>query len=86
MNQQPPSTSSDHPIDPRQTIAQDMEASFYAIGRTLTDEETAKVFRRTLDIVQHTLKGTAEHDIISEEQRTELHVLFEGMKAAPDLL
>jgi hypothetical protein len=83
---QQPHTSNDHPISPQQAVAQDVEAGFYPIGRTLTDEETALVYRRTLDIVQHVLEGATEHDIISEEQRTELNVLLEGMKAAPGLL
>jgi hypothetical protein len=86
MNQQPPGTSNHQPISPQQAIAQDVEARFYPIGRTLTDDETALIYRRTLDIVQHTLEGAKETNIISEEQRSKLHILFEGMKAAPDLL
>ncbi|MFJ7297595.1 hypothetical protein [Streptomyces collinus] len=86
MNHKPPHTGSHEPIDPHQAIAQDVEARFYPIRRTLTDDETALIYRRTLDIVQHTLEGAKETSIISEEQRNKLHVLFEGMKAAPDLL
>jgi hypothetical protein len=44
------------------------------------------VFTHTLGIVQRALGGATEHGIISEEQRTELGVLLEGMRAAPGLL
>jgi hypothetical protein len=84
--QQPTSTGETEPSNPQQAIAQDMETSFYAINRTLTDDETAKVFTHTLGIVQRALEGATAHDIISEEQRTELGVLLEGMRAAPGLL
>lgn len=73
-------------LSPQQAIAEDMETGFNTIDRTLTDDETAKVFTHTLGIVQQALKGATEHDIISEEQRSDLHVLLEGMKAAPGLL
>jgi hypothetical protein len=83
---QQPHTGNHEPTTPQQAYAQDMEASFYAINRTLTDDETAAVFRHTLSIVQRALDGAAEHDLISAEQRNKLHVLLEGMRAAPGLL
>jgi hypothetical protein len=73
-------------LSPQQAIAEDMEVSFHAIGRTLTDDETARAFTHTLGIVQRALEGATEHGIISEEQRTQLSVLLEGMRAAPGLL
>jgi hypothetical protein len=73
-------------LSPQQAIAEDMEVGFHAIGRTLTDDETARVFTHTLGIVQQALGGATEHGIISEEQRSQLNVWLEGMRAAPGLL
>jgi hypothetical protein len=81
-----PSTGGPDASSPQQAIAEDMEVGFRAIDRTLTDDETALVFRHTLGIVQQALEGATEHDIINDEQRGDLNVLLEGMKAAPGLL
>jgi hypothetical protein len=80
-----PTTGPENP-SPQQAIAEDMEISFRAINRTLTDDETARVFTHTLGIVQRALEGAAAQDLISEEQHADLNVLLEGMKAAPGLL
>lgn len=67
-------------------VAEDMEKELNAIGRTLTDDETAKVFVRTLTLVEHALKGAVVNGIIGEEQRRELGILIGGMKEAPRLV
>ena len=65
-------------------LADDMEKAFNADdGRTLTDEETAAVYVRTLALVEHALDGAAATGLINEGQRTELGHLIAGMKAAP---
>jgi hypothetical protein len=85
-NSHQPNSGGPDSSSPQQAIAEDMEVSFHTIGRTLTDDETAKVFAHTLGIVQHALGGATENGIISDEQRSQLNVWLEGMKAAPDLL
>lgn len=67
-------------------IADDVQGWFLAVERTLADEETAAVFRRTLDVVDHTLNGATAQNIISKEQRTLLAGLLDALRQAPDLV
>ncbi|MFD9004475.1 hypothetical protein ACFV0T_26540 [Streptomyces sp. NPDC059582] len=71
---------------PAQQFADDIEAGFNAIDETLTDDVTARVFVRSLDVFAHTLKGAAATGVIGEEELAKLLELLEGMKAAPHLL
>jgi hypothetical protein len=87
MNQhQPP----DAGPDPQRTLAEqfadEMEASFNSIGRTLTDPDTAEGYTHTLRLVERILEGADAQDIISEEQRHKLAGMVEGMRSAPGLL
>ncbi|MFF9287461.1 hypothetical protein [Streptomyces griseosporeus] len=67
-------------------FADDIEVSFNEIGRTLSDEETAAVFLRTLDIWQHALEGSHAGGLITAEQLGELAALIRGMREAPRLI
>jgi len=64
-------------------VAEQMEKAFNAAGRTLSDDETAYVYRHTLGLVAHTLEGATVSGIISEGQRDELTALISGMREAP---
>jgi hypothetical protein len=64
-------------------LADDMEKAFNAIGRSLTNDETAAVYARTLALVEHTLRGAAATGILTEEQRQALAELIDGMAQAP---
>jgi dsDNA-binding SOS-regulon protein len=64
-------------------LAEQMEMAFVAAGRTLSDNETAAVYQRTLDLVQHMLTGATAQNIINEEQREDLTALVAGMREAP---
>ncbi|MFF8910565.1 hypothetical protein [Streptomyces olivaceoviridis] len=64
-------------------LAEHLEKAFNAVGRTLTDDETAFVYRHTLGLVAHTLEGATVTGIISDGQRDELTALISGMRGAP---
>ncbi|WP_166520557.1 hypothetical protein [Streptomyces leeuwenhoekii] len=64
-------------------VADDMEKAFNAIGRSLTNDETAAVYARTLALVAHTLRGAAATGIVTEQQREALAELIDGMAQAP---
>ncbi|WP_143668448.1 hypothetical protein [Streptomyces carpinensis] len=72
--------------DPQALFAEQAERAFNDIDRTLSDEETALVYLRTLAIVGRALEGAEAMDIITSEQLSELGALIEGMKAAPRLV
>jgi hypothetical protein len=67
-------------------FADEMEASFHSIERTLTDPGTAAVYTLTLRLVERLLEGAEAQHIISDEQRGKLAGLLAGMKEAPGLL
>lgn len=67
-------------------LANDLEMSFNGIGRTLTDPETAAVFMHALEIVARTHCGATAQEILTEEQRQELAVLFDGLRDASRLV
>lgn len=61
-------------------------AWFTPIDRTLANDEVALVFTRTIDFVDHTLKGAEAQGIISEDQRLKLAGLLDAAKQAPGLV
>ncbi|NUS82740.1 MAG: hypothetical protein HOY75_08300 [Streptomyces sp.] len=66
-----------------QMVIDDMEKFLYPIGASLTNEETAAIVRRTLDIVDEIiLIGAQGTGIITETQRTRIAELLEGLKLA----
>jgi HPt (histidine-containing phosphotransfer) domain-containing protein len=67
-------------------LADDMEKAFNAIGRSLTNNETAAVYARTLALVEHTLRGAAATGIVTEQQRQAIAELIDGMAQAPRFL
>lgn len=71
---------------PQQQLADQMELTFNSAGHTLTDEETAEVFLTTLALVARAHEGAEAQGIITEQQRSDLNALIEGMKAAPRLV
>ena len=71
---------------PLEEIAEFAERWMNDRGQTLTSEETAATFTATLELVDHTLKGAAAQDIISENQRVKLAELLEAVGAAPRLV
>jgi len=82
----PPEPAGRRDRSPIELVADDIEGWFIAVERTLADEETAAVFRRTLDVVDHILDGAAARNIISEDQRAKLDDLLKAMRQAPDLV
>lgn len=80
----PPGHGSDR--TPIEAVADDMEAWFLSVQRSLTDPETAFIYRRTVEIVEHLLKGAVAKDLITEEQRTQLADILEAARQAPDHL
>jgi hypothetical protein len=69
-----------------QDVADYMEEWFATIYRTLADEDTAIVVVRTIDFVDHILKGAVDRGVISEEQRGELSDLLEAARQATGLV
>jgi hypothetical protein len=70
----------------RQAYAGEVEAAFNAAGYTLTDETTAGVYLRTLDVVVHALNGAAAQELVTAEQRDDLAELIEDMRSVPRLV
>jgi len=82
-------TDAEHPEpdnSPLRALAEQMEISFTSAGHTLTDDDTAEIYRHTLRLVQRALEGAQEQDIITAQQQGELATLIEGMEAAPRLV
>ncbi len=63
-----------------------MEALFLSDGRTLSDNETARVYRKTLDAVQLMLDGSLAEHVVGEEEHRQLSGMIQGMWSAPDEL
>lgn len=84
-----PAGSDNHPPEgpsPLQMFAEDIEMSFNDIGQTLSDDDTAATFLRTLDILQRALEGSHATGIITADQLQELAGVIGGMRAAPKLI
>lgn len=60
--------------------------TFMANRLTLADEDTARAYRVTLEIVRRILHGAGAEGIVDAGQRSELDAIVEGMKAVPDLV
>lgn len=67
-------------------FAGDIERSFIDIGQSLSDDETARTFLRTLDIWQRALEGSHASGIITAKQLKELLTVIQGMREAPRLV
>jgi hypothetical protein len=84
----PPGPAPDTPSPEEQSLrrwAEDIEKSFNEIHHTLTDDDTADVFRRTLDLVIRTLQGAHATGIIDPGQLDKLAATIRWMKEAPRL-
>jgi hypothetical protein len=64
-------------------LANDAEAFFNAVGRSLTDPQAAAVYTRTIGFVGHILDGAVAQGILTQQQRDELAVLLVGLMEAP---
>ncbi|WP_330328264.1 hypothetical protein [Streptomyces pseudovenezuelae] len=67
-------------------VADYVEKSFNALDRTLSNDETALVFVRSLDVFVHVLAGAHAKGIITEGQRDDLVELLDALRTAPDLV
>lgn len=65
-------------------LACELEARFNDAGETLTDPQTARVFKTTLRVVEGFLGGAHDQDVIDAGQREELAAMVQGMSAAAD--
>lgn len=74
-------------IQPERNVAQqfadDIEAGFNGLGRTLTDEDTLLVYLHTLGLTDRLLSGAAAQGIIDEGQRAKLADMIDGFKELP---
>lgn len=66
--------------------AEDAEKSFLEIHHTLTDDDTAVVYQRTLDLVVKILEGSHAGGIIDRDQLDKLAASIRWMKEAPRLV
>lgn len=71
---------------PIELIADDVEKWFLETKRSLSDLETAHVYRHTITFIEHLLKGAVAQGLISPEQCMELTGLLEAARQAPDHL
>lgn len=67
-------------------LAGDAETFFNQIKRTLSDDETARIYTHTIGFVGRILDGAVAQQMITQEQRDELAVLLVGLAAAPNHL
>lgn len=67
-------------------LAEHYELVFNREGFTLTDDETAAVYRLTLKLTRSILQGARVKGIIGEEERAQLDALVAGMAEVPDHL
>lgn len=66
--------------------AEDIELTFNEIHQSLSDEETAATFIRTLRICARALEGSFATGIIDRGQMDELLAVIRGMEQAPGLV
>ncbi|MFF7476599.1 hypothetical protein [Streptomyces sp. NPDC008092] len=73
---------------PLELFANDVETAFNAMmpRHTLTDEDTAAVYLKTLDVWQRALEGSSAQGLITEPQLAELLQVLDGMRQAPRLV
>lgn len=71
---------------PLRLLAEDIEKSLNAVGQTLTDDDTAATYRRTLQICSRLLEGMLATGVIDQKQLEELLAALQGMEQAPRLV
>jgi hypothetical protein len=69
--------------NPLSLIAGDVELWFNRANRTLSDDETARVFAHTVDFVSYVLDGAVAQGILTPAERAELRLLLDGVRQAP---
>jgi hypothetical protein len=69
-----------------QDLAEQIEALFHRHGMTLTDDETARVYDVTLDLVRMMHDGAHADGGLTGEQLAQLAAMVQGMRGAPQLL
>ncbi|MET8585692.1 hypothetical protein ABZX39_33215 [Streptomyces collinus] len=83
----PPGPKGPHPErEALERFAEDIEMSLNEIGQSLTDDETAATFVRTLQICARAVEGSHATGIIDQDQLEELLAVIVGMEQAPRLL
>ncbi|THA22729.1 hypothetical protein E6R18_32810 [Streptomyces sp. A1277] len=75
---QPPAPS------PEQLLAETIEALFLQHGHTLSDDDTADIYRTTLDALQLLLDGSQATGKLGGEEHQYLTGMVAGMRGAPD--
>jgi hypothetical protein len=86
-NHQPPTPPgggrdrTDHEI-----VADFVEKAFNGIDRTLSNDETALIFLKSLDVFIHVLAGVTARGDIDEGQYARLLETLAPLRAAPDLV
>ncbi|MEU9947027.1 hypothetical protein [Streptomyces sp. NPDC047939] len=71
---------------PEQLLAETLEALFVQRGHTLSDDETADIYRTTLDALQMMLDGSKATGKVGEEEHEFLSGMVQGMRGSPDQL
>jgi hypothetical protein len=66
-----------------QHLAEQIEALFHRHGKTLTDDDTARVYDVTLDLVRMMHDGALADQVLTAEQHAQLAAMVQGMRAAP---
>ena len=88
---EPPTAGGEQNLSDLESVADYVERWFNeewfdGVQRSLSNEETAAVFLRTVDLFQHILKGAVASGIIDEEQRAKLADLLDAARQAPGLI
>ncbi|MFJ2279178.1 hypothetical protein ACIOEZ_34080 [Streptomyces sp. NPDC087866] len=71
---------------PEQLLAETIEALFLRAGYTLSDDNTADIYRVSLDALQLMLDGSQATEKIGPEEHRHLSGMVAGMRAAPNEL
>lgn len=69
-----------------QQLAEQIETLFHHHGLTLTDEDAARAYDVTLDLVHLMHEGALADGILTAEQLRQLSTMLDGMRRAPQLL
>lgn len=69
-------------------FADDIEIAFNGMlpPRTLTDDDTAATFLKSLDIMDRVLEATRARGVIDDEQLADLKATMAGLREAPRLV
>jgi len=76
----------DGQLGPHERLAASLESKLAAVGRSLTDENTAAGLTVALTEVRRLLEGARLQGLISEDGYRELDTMVEAMLMAPALL